>query len=298
MNVGGFQMEPPDPPLRSPHMVVMLRPWVNVGNVGSIVLGRLNRTFDGQEVGRLARPGTFYDFTRYRPEMKLVEGERVVTTPNTVIIAARRETPPDLLLVHLLEPHGHSEDFNESVLQLISTMHVDAYVLVGGMYDSVPHSRPLVVTGSARGWQEAPDLGDVRLRRSSYEGPTSATNQISQQALQMGVKTLSLIVHLPMYLQLENDFSGAARLLEGIAPMYGLSMPPPELEIGASQYAQVSPAVLRNPQLAELVARMEKDYDAQPPDAPQGNVKLAPEIEKFLEDIRRAGDEGGQQARG
>jgi len=293
VNFGAFQLEPPDPPLRSPHMVVMLRPWVNVGNVGSIVLGRLNRTFDGQEVGRLVRPGTFYDFTRYRPEMKLVEGERVVTTPNTVIIAARRETPPDLLLVHLLEPHAHSEDFNESVLQVMSTLQVSAYVLVGGMYDSVPHSRPLVVTGSARGWDAAPNLGGVQLRRSSYEGPTSATNQISQQALGNGVRTLSLIVHLPMYLQLENDFTGAARLLEGIAPLYGLGLPPPETEIGASQYAQVTPAVLKNPELAELVARMERDYDSKPGDAPQGNVRLAPEIEKFLEDIRQGGDRGG-----
>ncbi|HUE96592.1 MAG TPA: hypothetical protein VMN39_08020, partial [Longimicrobiaceae bacterium] len=96
-------------------------------------------------------------------------------------------------------------------------------------------------------------------------------------------------------LQLENDFAGAARLLEGIAPLYGLALPPPELEIGASQYAQVTPAVLKNPQLAELVARMEKDYDTQPADAPQGNIRLAPEIEKFLEDIRQSGTDGSEQ---
>ncbi|MBM3960083.1 MAG: PAC2 family protein [SAR202 cluster bacterium] len=293
MEIGAFHVELQGPPLRSPHMVAMLRPWVNVGNVGSIVLGRLNRTFGGEEIGRLARPGKFYDFTRYRPEMKLVDGERTITTPNTVVIAARRETPPDLLLVHLLEPHSHAEDYNDSVVELMSALKVETYVLVGGMYDSLPHTRPLVVTGSARGWETAPDLGDVKLRRSSYEGPTSAVNQVPQRALEMGMKTLSLLVHLPMYLQLENDFAGAARLLEGLAPLYGLPLPVPEAEIGASQYEQVTPAVIKNPELAELVTRMEKDYDARPPDAPRGSVRLSPEIEKFLDDIRKSGEGGG-----
>ncbi|MBI4219716.1 MAG: PAC2 family protein [Chloroflexi bacterium] len=292
MEIGAFTFDPPDPPLRSPHMVAMLRPWVNVGNVGSIVLGRLNKTFDGREIGRLTRPGTFYDFTRYRPEMKHVEGERVVTTPNTVLIAARRDEAPDLLLVHLLEPHAHSEDFNESVLEVMKYLGVSVYVLVGGMYDSVPHSRPLPVTGSARGWDTPPELGEVKLRRSTYEGPTSATNQISQRAIEMGMRTLSLIVHMPMYLQLENDFAGAARLLQGIGPLYGLSMPTPELEIGTTQYQQVAPALERNPQLAELVTKLEREHDSQPPDAPQGSVKLAPEIEQFLEDLRRKTGDG------
>jgi len=145
MQIGAFEIDLPDPPLRDPHCVAMLRPWVNVGNVGAIALGRLAKTFESSEIGGLSRPGEFYDFTRYRPQMNLSGDRRTVTVPNTVVLAVRRESPPDLLLLQMLEPHVRAEDYNDSVIVLLKQFGVSRYVLVGGMYDSVPHSRPLRV---------------------------------------------------------------------------------------------------------------------------------------------------------
>ncbi len=293
MEAGWFDIELPDPPLRHPHALVMLRPWINVGNVGTIVLTRLGKLFDTTEIGRLRRPGRFYDFTRYRPEMKWRDGEREITTPNSVLHAVRRPEEPDLLLVRLLEPHANSEDFNESVLEVLRLLDVKAYITVGGMYDSVPHSRPLLVTGAARGWDEAPDLGGVTLARSSYEGPTSATNGISAGLMERGLATLTVMVHLPMYLQLDNDYAGAARALEALAPLYGFGdQRLPEVELGTQQYAQITPAMSNNPRLAEMVSRFEKEYDSRSADdAPPRTVELSPEIEEFLREVRGGDDE-------
>ena len=45
------------------------------------------------------------------------------------------------------------------------------------MYDSVPHTRELIVTGSANNWD--PKLTqNISFRRSNYEGPTSIVSQI------------------------------------------------------------------------------------------------------------------------
>jgi len=301
MDIGWFDFDPPEVPLRNPHAIVMLRPWINVGNVGTIVLSRLASIYNAEQVAELRRPGRFYDFTRYRPEMKWVDGEREITSPNSKIEIVRRDEEPDLVLVHLLEPHSNSEDFNESVLQMLEALGVTTYITVGGMYDSVPHSRPLLVTGSSRGWEVEPDLGRVTLSRSRYEGPTSATNGIGVGATARGLATLTVMVHLPMYLQLDNDYAGAARALEALAPLYGFQdVKIPEVELGEQQYSQVTPAMTNNPRLAEMVKRFEDEYDSTDDDDDQspGSVELSAEIEAFLEEVRGGDSEDGPTSGG
>ncbi len=300
MEIGWFDFDPPEVPLRDPHAIVMLRPWINVGNVGTIVLSRLASIYQAEEVAKLRRPGHFYDFTRYRPEMKWVDGEREITSPTSKIEIVRRDEAPDLVLVHLLEPHSNSEDFNESVLEMLEALGVTTYITVGGMYDSVPHSRPLLVTGSSRGWEVAPDLGGVTLSRSRYEGPTSATNGIGVGATARGLATLTVMVHLPMYLQLDNDYAGAARALEALAPLYDFKdVKLPEVELGEQQYSQVTPAMTNNPRLAEMVKRFEDEYDSNDDEtSPPPSVELSAEIEAFLDEVRGGDSEDGPTSGG
>ena len=300
MQVGALDINPPDPPLRQPHCVAMLRPWVNVGNVGAIVLRRLGKVIGATEIGHLRRPSEFYDYTRYRPQMKMSGDERTVTVPNTVAFAGRRDSAPDLLLLQMLEPHAMAEDYNDSIMELLERLEVSRWVLVGGMYDSVPHSRPLSVTGSARGWDAPPQLGGVRLSRGSYQGPTSMTSDLTRRvAEQAGLETLSLIVHLPLYLKLDDDYRGAATLLHALSTVYGLAENMPEDALGDQQYAQVSPALASNQSLAELVSRFEQDYDrrmAAGDDAETGDgVQLPADIERFLKELegKRESDEQG-----
>src|SRR5919206_279881 len=76
MKIGAFEIAEPVPELKDPHALVMIRPWVDVGSVGTLTLKQIERHFGAQPVGKLARPGTFFDFTRYRPSVKLVAGQR------------------------------------------------------------------------------------------------------------------------------------------------------------------------------------------------------------------------------
>src|SRR5919202_4787023 len=103
MKIGAFDIAEPVPELREPHALVMIRPWVDVGNVGTLTLQRIERHFAAEELARLARPGTFFDFTRYRPTTRLVNGERELTCPNTFVNYAQPEDGHGLLFLHLLE---------------------------------------------------------------------------------------------------------------------------------------------------------------------------------------------------
>src|ERR671927_1734098 len=102
MKIGAFEVVEPVPELREPHALVMIRPWVDVGSVGSLTLRQLERHFRGEQLGKLARPGTFFDFTRYRPTVRIVGGQREITYPNTVVNYAQLETGPGLLFLHVL----------------------------------------------------------------------------------------------------------------------------------------------------------------------------------------------------
>ncbi len=289
MDIGGFQVDEPIPELTEPHAIVSLRPWVDVGRVGRHALIRLERHLGAQEVGRLAKPGRWYDFTRYRPRIMNVGVERRVTIPNTTVLCAKREDGPDLLFLHLLEPHAYGEDYVDSVLELLRHFDVKRYTQVGGVSDAVPHTRPLLVTGAV------PEEHGKRLgiRHSSYQGPTSIVYMVTQEAQRMGIETMNFLVHLPHYAQLDEDYSGVSRLLEIMCDVYSLPSRLVESERGQRQYRQVETAVSRNPQAKKLVQQLESNYDeARTRESNEDAAPLAPEVARFLEEMDRRMSEG------
>ena len=93
MRLGNFEFIESLPDLKAPHALAILRPWIDVGKVGTLTLARLENLFGAKEIGRLVRPGNFLDFTRYRPTMYAKEGVREIGIPNTLVTCAKRETP-------------------------------------------------------------------------------------------------------------------------------------------------------------------------------------------------------------
>ena len=298
MRIGAFQIDIDPASLDEPHCIASLQPWINVGNVGSIALGRLGRVFRARRAGKLARPSRFYDYTRYRPTVRLVNGERDFSIPNTTLWASRVEDGRDMLFLRMLEPHTFSEDFNESVLQMLRTFGVTRYVLVGSMYDAVPHTRPLRISGAARGWTPNESFTDaVRLSQSRYQGPTSFVSQLTEEVrTRLEIETLSMIVHLPLYLKLDDDYAGAASVLTALSQVYGT--PPdafPEVAAGRTQYGQLRDSVEMQSKLRELIAKFESDYDSElAPDQDElidsEPIELLPEVEQFLQDVAQQMD--------
>src|SRR4030042_3399001 len=95
MRLGFFESDGPLPELEDPHALAILRPWVDVSNVGSLTLSRLESHFNTVELAKLARPGDFFDFTRYRPNIYVKEGRRELEIPNTTISYASRQGGTD-----------------------------------------------------------------------------------------------------------------------------------------------------------------------------------------------------------
>lgn len=291
MKIGAFDIVEPVPELREPHALVMIRPWVDVGSVGTLTLRQLERHFDAQPIGELARPGTFFDFTRYRPTVRLVDGQREMTYPNSQINYARAENGPDLLFLHLLEPHAMAEDYVESIEELFKHFAVSVYCRIGAMYDSVPHTRPILVTGNSGNVPPRPGATPMtNQRQSQYEGPTTIMNKLSDTATELGLGIMSFMAHLPHYAQLEEDFTGTARMLEVLSAYYDAPASLSLTRRGKLQYTEIESAVDRQPEVKALVARLEAYYDSRYPASPTEEERedpptLSPEIERFLKDL-------------
>ena len=287
MKIGAFEIQEPVPELREPHVIAMLRPWIDAGNVGTLTMERLEQHLGAQEIGKLAQPGNFFDFTRYRPTTRIVEGRRTLEVPNTTVHVARRDEAPDLLFLHVLEPHTMAEEYVDSVVQLLKHFGVKRYGRVGGMYDAVPHTRPLLVTGTLNG-EPLKDVPGMRSSRGGgYQGPTSIMNLVTEALDELSIESLTLMVHLPQYLELEDDQAGTARLLEILCTLYGFPEELADTERGKRQYEQVSAEVSQHRGVRTLISQLETYYDSRAPEETEDQSSLSPQVQRFLRDMGR-----------
>ena len=295
MRVGAFEIAEPVPVLREPHVFAMIRPWVDVGSVGTLTLNRLERFMGSKELGKLHRPGTYFDFTRYRPNMRLVDGARQVKIPNSTIRYATTENGPDYLFFHLLEPHSNGEDYTDSILEVVRYFGVKRYCRLGAMYDAVPHTRPLLVTGSLGAVEQKRSVPNFKLSQSTYQGPTTIMNLLSEGIEKDEIESINFMVHLPQYVQLEEDYAGTSRMIEVLSSVYdNIPTDLAPVRRGQRQYRELNASVDRNNELKTLIQQMEQYYDSQltaeaaassSEESGSPGPALSPEIEAFLSEL-------------
>jgi predicted ATP-grasp superfamily ATP-dependent carboligase len=289
--IGPFELVDPLPRLREPRMLVALQPWVDVGSVATMTLAYIGETLNAQPLGHLARPGHFFDFTRYRPMLTRQEGKRIVTVPNTRLHWATGDAH-DWVLMHTLEPHNNGDEFVEGLIELVARMGIREYVLLGSMYAPVPHTRPPLVSGGATSEAMREKLLAAGVRESNYEGPTTILAMLSTTVPDEGIDTASIIIQLPAYAQVERDYMGLEALLTLVQRLYGIGIDMgPVREEGERQRQALDETAQEDPRLQVWLRELEQSYDAEVRALPvpeDGDApELSPELEKFLRDVER-----------
>ena len=291
MDIGAFKIQDDIPEITNPYVIAMIKPWVDVGKVGTLTLNRIERFFGATEIGQLAKPGKFFDFTRYRPNMRFVQGKRTMRIPNSFLKHGKSENGQDYLFLHLFEPHANGEEYVESILEIVKQLKVERYCRVGAMYDAVPHTRPILITGAIGEINQIRQVENLRLRQSSYQGPTTIMNLLAVGIDDLEMETLNFMAHLPQYAQLEEDYSGVSRMIEVLSSIYAdIPKDLSPIRRGQRQYRELTKAVENNSELKGLIEQMESMYDSDRKselDESQGDEasSLSPEIEDFLDEI-------------
>jgi predicted ATP-grasp superfamily ATP-dependent carboligase len=261
VRMGGFELQDPFPECNAPFVLATLRPWIDVNNVGSLVLKELSKRFGATEIAKLARPGEFYDFTRYRPVIDLDEGIRDLAIPNTTVHLAKREGLNDLLLLRLLEPHARAEYYISSVMKLLKAVKATKYIFIGGMYDTVPHTRPLLVSGYGMGEGAVEDVRKAGILPITYRGPSTIANLITKEAAESGIDAVAFIVSLPQYVDVDDDYAGKVRLMEILNLLYGIPVSREDFDKALEQRNVISNRIENSPEIRALLPQLEIAYD-------------------------------------
>jgi predicted ATP-grasp superfamily ATP-dependent carboligase len=294
MRIGGFQLHEPVPECNEPYVLATLHPWIDVNNVGSLVLNEVGARFGATELGTLSKPGHFYDFTRYRPTIHLDEGIRDLSIPNTTIHHAKREGQNDLIMLRLLEPHTNSELYISSVLKLLKTFKAKRYILLGSMYDMVPHTRPLIISGYGMGEEAIRDVKKAGVLPITYHGASTIVNLITKEAAESGIEAIVLIVSLPQYVVFGEDYLGKVRLMEILNTLYNIPVDKEDFEKALEQRNLISERVENSPEVKMLLPQLESMYDMRIKTMnTEGVPQLTPEMEDLFwkimgKDIGRA----------
>ena len=286
MKIGAFKISKDLPEINKPIAIAMLKPWIDVGRVGSLSISQLCKSLNAIEIARLSEPGMFFDFTRYRPYMKLVEDKKILEIPNTIIYYAKdNNSGNNYLFLKIREPHMFGENYAKSITQVLTHFEVSEYCRIGGMYDSVPHTRPIIVTGTLTDKQAKLTEGLVSPRRNTYQGPTSIVNLVAEMATSKDILTTSLMAHLPQYAQLDEDHMATYRLMQVLSSLYGFSNTFYDPEKGEKQYKDLDLAIEKNSQIKSLVKQLEIYYDNVLSSNASSNEEFSEDVETFLNEM-------------
>jgi hypothetical protein len=288
VKIGHFELSEPEPELIEPHALSIIPTWIDAGKSASLVISRMEAQAGVKELARLSKPGEFFDFTRYRPTLSRKEATTEVSITNAVLTYGKGGRGHDYIFLRLPEPHSRSEEYINSVVEVLKHFRVKRYGLLGSFYDMVPYTRPLLVTGSASNEWLQDGLAAVKVMDSDYEGVTSILSFIGQLAGEAGIETFSVLAHLPGYFTPDEDYRGLKGLIEVLSSLYDIPMLEGDIEKSDSQDEQLKQTaehyLNQQPQLRIMLKQLEENYDARI-EKRKEKIQLSPEVEKFLREL-------------
>lgn len=279
-----WEREPPA--LRSPVLVASFSGWNDAANAASTALGAIGSALETELVARID-PEEFFDFQANRPTIEITEGmmESIEWPDNLLVSAIASESERDLLLISGTEPSMRWRSFCNSVVDVAERCGVEEVVTFGSLIADVAHTRPVPITGLA----SEPDMADqLGFGDVSYEGPTGVLGVFHAVCRDRGLRTASLWAAIPHYAAAVPNPKAGLALLRRLEGMVGIAIEAEELEQAAKAFeVQVSQAVEANPEIKELVERLEEQQDQvaefTAEDVPSGDT-IAMEFQKFLQE--------------
>ena len=222
-----FNLELPDDRNKVRHVIAVHIGWLNWGDVGDESFNRLVEHFKAEKIAEFERPGDFYNFISYRERSLSYldnEGVRRTEFPNSRVYHIKRRAPlSDLVLINLLEPTQFGEVFVDKVVDLLKKLNVARYQVIGAIGSSVPHTRPVRITGRSSDPKIAERLTQIGVRTTSggqYQGPTSIFNAISSRLQDEGITTVNLMAQMPSHLSLQQpNYNGVYSILNVLSKL-------------------------------------------------------------------------------
>ncbi len=271
------------PKLRSPILVCSFRGWNDAAAAASTALATVANSLDAELIAQID-PEEYFDFQSTRPTITLTEGQaRQIDWPENNLIAARVPGGDrDLVLLDGTEPNLRWRTFSETIATAADALGVEMVITMGALIAEVSHTLAVPITGLA---SDEDLVEELDLQRSSYEGPTGIVGVVHDCCRQVGMTSASLWAAVPHYVAAVPNPKAALALLRRLEGLTGIAVDASDLEAETTSYEeQIGRAVAANPEIEELVERIEAEQVEQLSDGedlPSADA-IAQEFQRFL----------------
>jgi proteasome assembly chaperone (PAC2) family protein len=250
------------PQLRSPVLVCSFRGWNDAAGASSRALETAVDSLEAELVAEVD-PEEFFDFQTTRPTITLAEGQaRHIEWPHNHIYAARLPNADrDIVLLDGTEPNLRWRTFSEGIATAADTLGAEMVVTLGALIAEVSHTLPVPITGLASSEELVDELD---LERSNYEGPTGIVGVVHDCCRSLGMTSASLWAAVPHYVAAVPNPKAALALLHRLEGLTGIAIDASDLERESEGYEeQIGRAVAANPEIKEMVERIEAEQSEQ-----------------------------------
>lgn len=258
-------------------LVVALHGFLDAGNGATLAVDHLTSVGTGPVVATFD-VDAFHDYRARRPAVSFVRDHyQDYDAPRLVVRLMRDALERPFLLLSGPEPDTRWESFAGAVRAVVERFGVDLVAGLGSVPMAVPHSRPLAVTQHA-------NRAELMLRTNSWRGelriPSSAHSLLEIRLGESGHDMTGYVAHVPHYIAQFDYPQAAVVLLEGVEDSTGLSFDLDPLKAAASaRAAEIASYLAENPEVGEVVAGLEQQYDAFLRAEQSGAGLLAPDEE-------------------
>jgi len=250
------------PQLRSPMLICSFRGWNDAASSSSRALASVAESLDAELLAQID-PEEFFDFQTTRPTITLTEGQaRGIEWPQNNLYAARVPAADrDLVLFDGTEPNLRWRTFSEGIATAADALGAEMVITMGALVAEVSHTLPVPITGLASSEELVEELD---LERSNYEGPTGIVGVVHDCCRQLGMTSASLWAAVPHYVAAVPNPKAALALIRRLEGLTGIAVDASELELETESYEeQIGRAVAANPEIKELVERIEAEQVEQ-----------------------------------
>jgi proteasome assembly chaperone (PAC2) family protein len=277
------------PELRSPMLVCAFRGWNDAAGASSRALAAAAESLEAELLAQVD-PEEFFDFQTTRPTITLKDGQaRHIEWPQNNMFAARVPSADrDLVLFDGTEPNLRWRTFSEGIATAADALGAEMVITMGALIAEVSHTLPVPITGLASSEELVEELD---LERSNYEGPTGIVGVVHDCCRQLGMTSASLWAAVPHYVAAVPNPKAALALLRRLEGLTGIAIDASELEEESDSYEeQIGRAVAANPEIKELVERIEAEQVEQLGDE-GGDIPTADTIARdFQHFLRQQGN--------
>lgn len=250
------------PELKAPRMIVAFGGWPDAAAVATRTIQSLVEQLGATRFAEI--PGDdFYSPAVLRPTAAIRDGrvESLTYPTNDLHYWRNPGDSGDLILLSGIEPHLHWKRYVDTTLALAADQGVTALFSLGGLYDNVPHTRPVRISGVVEDAELRARLADLGVAFSEYEGPSSMHTTLLVECRARKIPTASLWGHCPSYAQLSWNPRVSAGLASLLAKVLDIDVDLEPLQVAATYLDEALDKLARqNPQVRALIRRLEETY--------------------------------------